>query len=99
MPAGSDGDRPWTRPVRRVCPVEARRAMLTTNQEWQELRPPGCAWPDATGGLRLDLRENEFKHVTREMTRKRVGREFLLRARAPTDAGRALHRADEVGPP
>lgn len=38
---------------------------------------PGCAWPDDTKGLHLDICENGIKHVTWEMTNKRVGREFF----------------------
>ncbi len=38
---------------------------------------PGCAWPDDTKGLHLDICENGIKHVTWEMTRKRVDRDFF----------------------
>jgi anaerobic selenocysteine-containing dehydrogenase len=38
---------------------------------------PGCAWPDDRKGLHLDICENGIKHVTWEMTRKRVGRAFF----------------------
>jgi molybdopterin-dependent oxidoreductase alpha subunit len=38
---------------------------------------PGCAWPDDTKGLHLDICENGVKHVTWEMTPKRVGAEFF----------------------
>jgi molybdopterin-dependent oxidoreductase alpha subunit len=38
---------------------------------------PGCAWPDDRKGLRMDICENGIKHVTWEMTRKRVTREFF----------------------
>jgi molybdopterin-dependent oxidoreductase alpha subunit len=38
---------------------------------------PGCAWPDDRKGLRMDICENGIKHVTWEMTRKRVSREFF----------------------
>lgn len=37
---------------------------------------PGCAWPDDTK-LTLDFCENGVKHVTWEMTPKRVGRDFF----------------------
>ncbi|GAA1086389.1 FdhF/YdeP family oxidoreductase [Tsukamurella strandjordii] len=37
---------------------------------------PGCAWPDDKK-LTLDFCENGVKHVTWEMTPKRVGREFF----------------------
>lgn len=38
---------------------------------------PGCAWPDARNGLHLDICENGIKHVTWEMTRKKVDRHFF----------------------
>src|SRR5262249_15723752 len=39
----------------------------------------GCAWPDDRKGLRMDICENGIKHVTWEMTKKRVGREFFAK--------------------
>ncbi|QOF46493.1 oxidoreductase alpha (molybdopterin) subunit [Mycobacteroides abscessus] len=39
---------------------------------------PGCAWPDDTK-LTLDFCENGVKHVTWEMTPKRVGQDFFAR--------------------
>ncbi|WP_083337921.1 FdhF/YdeP family oxidoreductase [Mycobacteroides franklinii] len=39
---------------------------------------PGCAWPDDTK-LTLDFCENGVKHVTWEMTPKRVERDFFAR--------------------
>jgi len=38
---------------------------------------PGCAWPDDRHGLHLDICENGIKHVTWEMTGKRVDRDFF----------------------
>ena len=38
---------------------------------------PGCAWPDDPSGLRLDICESGVKHVTWELTREQVGREFF----------------------
>jgi molybdopterin-dependent oxidoreductase alpha subunit len=38
---------------------------------------PGCAWPDDRNGLHLDICENGIKHVTWEMTRKKVDRAFF----------------------
>jgi molybdopterin-dependent oxidoreductase alpha subunit len=38
---------------------------------------PGCAWPDDRKGLHLDICENGIKHVTWEMTRKKVHRQFF----------------------
>ena len=40
---------------------------------------PGCAWPDDPKGLPLDICENGIKHVTWEMTRKRVDPDFFAR--------------------
>src|SRR5260370_26696697 len=37
----------------------------------------GCAWHDDRKGLRMGICENGIKHVTWEMTRKRVTREFF----------------------
>ncbi|TDW21858.1 FdhF/YdeP family oxidoreductase [Kribbella kalugense] len=53
------------------------RAMLRMNHENGGFDCPGCAWPDATDGLKLDLCENGVKHVVWEMTPKRAGREFF----------------------
>ncbi|MFI6299069.1 FdhF/YdeP family oxidoreductase [Nonomuraea sp. NPDC050790] len=56
--------------------VEGPRAALRMNHENGGFDCPGCAWPD-TKGLNLDICENGIKHVTWEMTGKRVGREFF----------------------
>ncbi|WP_338890852.1 FdhF/YdeP family oxidoreductase [Rhodococcus sovatensis] len=53
------------------------RAMLTMNHEQSGFDCPGCAWPDDRNGLHLDLCENGIKHVTWEMTSKRVDRDFF----------------------
>ncbi|MGZ0153463.1 FdhF/YdeP family oxidoreductase [Kribbella sp. WER1] len=53
------------------------RAMLRMNHENGGFDCPGCAWPDAIDGLKLDLCENGVKHVVWEMTPKRAGREFF----------------------
>ncbi|HZX04309.1 FdhF/YdeP family oxidoreductase, partial [Kribbella sp.] len=53
------------------------RAMFTMNHEHGGFDCPGCAWPDATDGLKLDICENGIKHVSWEMTPKRAGREFF----------------------
>ncbi|MBW8793488.1 MAG: FdhF/YdeP family oxidoreductase [Streptomyces sp.] len=63
--------------VRERALVEGPRAIMKMNHENGGFDCPGCAWPDDTKGLRLDLCENGVKHVTWEMTRKRVGREFF----------------------
>ncbi|MGW4806464.1 FdhF/YdeP family oxidoreductase [Kitasatospora sp. NPDC004272] len=57
--------------------VEGPRAVLRMNHENGGFDCPGCAWPDDYKGLHLDICENGIKHVTWEMTGKRVGREFF----------------------
>jgi molybdopterin-dependent oxidoreductase alpha subunit len=57
--------------------VDGPRAIMRMNHENKGFDCPGCAWPDDTKGLHLDICENGVKHVTWEMTRKRVGREFF----------------------
>ncbi|NEE26416.1 molybdopterin-dependent oxidoreductase, partial [Streptomyces sp. SID7982] len=57
--------------------VEGPRAIMRMNHENGGFDCPGCAWPDDTKGLHLDICENGIKHVTWEMTPKRVGREFF----------------------
>ncbi|MFJ9787393.1 FdhF/YdeP family oxidoreductase [Amycolatopsis sp. NPDC101161] len=57
--------------------VDGPRAIMRMNHENGGFDCPGCAWPDDTKGLHLDICENGIKHVAWEMTRKRVGREFF----------------------
>ncbi|WP_424639754.1 FdhF/YdeP family oxidoreductase [Embleya sp. AB8] len=57
--------------------VDGSRAIMRMNHENRGFDCPGCAWPDDIKGLHLDICENGIKHVTWEMTRKRVGREFF----------------------
>ncbi|MFF0294631.1 FdhF/YdeP family oxidoreductase [Kitasatospora sp. NPDC004614] len=57
--------------------VDGPRAVLRMNHENGGFDCPGCAWPDDYKGLHLDICENGIKHVTWEMTGKRVGREFF----------------------
>ena len=57
--------------------VAGTRAIQLMNHENGGFDCPGCAWPDDTKGLHLDICENGIKHVTWEMTRKRVDREFF----------------------
>ncbi|MFD5068693.1 FdhF/YdeP family oxidoreductase [Streptomyces sp. NPDC058369] len=57
--------------------VDGPRAIVRMNHENGGFDCPGCAWPDDLKGLKLDICENGIKHVTWEMTRKRVGREFF----------------------
>lgn len=63
--------------VREGALVDGPRAIMRMNHENGGFDCPGCAWPDDTKGLHLDICENGIKHVTWEMTRKRVGREFF----------------------
>ncbi|MDX3076095.1 FdhF/YdeP family oxidoreductase [Streptomyces sp. MI02-7b] len=57
--------------------IDGPRAIFLMNHENGGFDCPGCAWPDDTKGLRLDICENGIKHVTWEMTPKRVTREFF----------------------
>ncbi|AII10801.1 FdhF/YdeP family oxidoreductase [Rhodococcus opacus] len=53
------------------------RATMRMNHEGGGFDCPGCAWPDDLKGLHLDICENGIKHVSWEMTRKPVGRDFF----------------------
>jgi molybdopterin-dependent oxidoreductase alpha subunit len=57
--------------------VAGTRAIQRMNHEDGGFDCPGCAWPDDRKGLHLDICENGIKHVTWEMTRKRVNRDFF----------------------
>ena len=57
--------------------IEGTRAVFRMNHENGGFDCPGCAWPDDRKGLHMDICENGIKHVTWEMTRKRVTREFF----------------------
>jgi molybdopterin-dependent oxidoreductase alpha subunit len=57
--------------------IAGTRAIQRMNHENGGFDCPGCAWPDDTKGLHLDICENGIKHVTWEMTRKRVDRDFF----------------------
>lgn len=57
--------------------IDGARAIHRMNHENGGFDCPGCAWPDDTKGLRLDICENGIKHVTWEMTSKRVTAEFF----------------------
>ncbi|MFG2659721.1 FdhF/YdeP family oxidoreductase [Streptomyces sp. NPDC048425] len=57
--------------------VDGPRAIMKMNHENTGFDCPGCAWPDDTKGLKLDICENGIKHVTWEMTRKRVEPDFF----------------------
>ncbi|MEU6857554.1 FdhF/YdeP family oxidoreductase [Glycomyces sp. NPDC046736] len=57
--------------------IDGPRAIMRMNHENGGFDCPGCAWPDDRKGLHLDICENGIKHVTWEMTHKRVEREFF----------------------
>ncbi|MDF2993318.1 MAG: anaerobic dehydrogenase, typically selenocysteine-containing [Microbacterium sp.] len=57
-------------------PIAGTKAMFTMNHPKSGFDCPGCAWPDDKG-VALDICENGIKHVTWEMTHKRVGKEFF----------------------
>jgi molybdopterin-dependent oxidoreductase alpha subunit len=59
--------------------IDGPRAIHKMNHENGGFDCPGCAWPDDTKGLKLDICENGIKHVTWEMTPKRVGGDFFAR--------------------
>ncbi len=59
------------------APIKGPHAVLKMNHENGGFDCPGCAWPDDRNGLHLDICENGIKHVTWEMTRKRVDRAFF----------------------
>ncbi|QIZ00528.1 FdhF/YdeP family oxidoreductase [Streptomyces sp. S1D4-11] len=63
--------------VRERALIDGPRAIFKMNHESGGFDCPGCAWPDDTKGLRLDICENGIKHVTWEMTPKRAGRELF----------------------
>jgi CheY-like chemotaxis protein len=57
--------------------IDGVRAVFRMNHEDGGFDCPGCAWPDDRKGLRMDICENGIKHVTWEMTKKRVTNEFF----------------------
>jgi molybdopterin-dependent oxidoreductase alpha subunit len=57
--------------------INGTRAVFRMNHENGGFDCPGCAWPDDRKGLHMDICENGIKHVTWEMTRKRVTRDFF----------------------
>lgn len=79
-------------------PVEAPRALLKMNHEDGGFDCPGCAWPDdVKGSLRLDICENGIKHVTWELTRKRVGSDFFAQHTVTELAGWSDHALEDAG--
>ena len=80
-----------------VVRIEAPRALLKMNHEHGGFDCPGCAWPDdPKGSLHLDICENGIKHVTWELTRKRVERDFFAAVTGTAPAG---HSAPPPGVP
>ncbi|MEU6089607.1 FdhF/YdeP family oxidoreductase [Streptomyces sp. NPDC047085] len=65
--------------VREGALMDGPRAIMKMNHENGGFDCPGCAWPDDTKGLKLDICENGIKHVTWEMTHKRADRELFAR--------------------
>ncbi|GAB5901077.1 MULTISPECIES: FdhF/YdeP family oxidoreductase [Mycolicibacterium] len=63
--------------IREREPIDGPRAIMKMNHEDGGFDCPGCAWPDDMKGLKLDICENGIKHVTWEMTHKRVGPDFF----------------------
>jgi molybdopterin-dependent oxidoreductase alpha subunit len=58
-------------------PLQGFRALFVMNHEDGGFDCPGCAWPDDPSGLHLDICENGVKHVTWELAREQVDREFF----------------------
>ncbi|MEV0262459.1 FdhF/YdeP family oxidoreductase [Streptomyces sp. NPDC050617] len=77
--------------------VDGPRAIMRMNHENGGFDCPGCAWPDDTKGLHLDICENGIKHVTWEMTRKRVGREFFAAHSVTELSGWSDHGLENQG--
>ncbi|MFD6245990.1 FdhF/YdeP family oxidoreductase, partial [Streptomyces roseolus] len=80
-----------------TLPVDGPRAIMKMNHERTGFDCPGCAWPDDTKGLHLDICENGIKHVAWEMTRKRVGREFFAAHSVTELAGWTDHALENEG--
>jgi molybdopterin-dependent oxidoreductase alpha subunit len=81
----------------RGTPVEGVRALFVMNQEDGGFDCPGCAWPDDPSGLHLDICENGVKHVTWELTRKHVGRDFFAAHTVSELAGWSDYDLEDAG--
>jgi molybdopterin-dependent oxidoreductase alpha subunit len=57
----------------------ATKAMVTMNHPCTGFDCPGCAWPNDSKGILLDICENGIKHATAEMTKKKTGPEFFAK--------------------
>lgn len=111
VPGGAPRSRPYRHPAagwgaaRSVAEVlleqrslvEGVRAVKRMNHEDSGFDCPGCAWPDDFKGLRLDICENGIKHVTWEMTPKRVGREFFAAHSVAELSGWTDHALEDQG--
>lgn len=62
--------------LRQRQPVGGTKSMFVMNHPVRGFDCPGCAWPDDKG-VALDICENGIKHVTWEMTAKRVDAAFF----------------------
>jgi molybdopterin-dependent oxidoreductase alpha subunit len=65
--------------IKQNAVVDGVRAIFEMNHDKSGFDCPGCAWPDDRHGLKMDICENGIKHVTWEMTGKRVDREFFAK--------------------
>lgn len=78
-------------------PLLGSRAIMKMNHENGGFDCPGCAWPDSLKGIHLDICENGIKHVTWEMTHKRVGREFFAAHTVTELSGWSDHDLEDQG--
>ena len=78
-------------------PIHGVQALFVMNQEDGGFDCPGCAWPDDPTGLHLDICENGVKHVTWELTRKQVGRDFFAAYTVGELAGWSDYDLEDAG--
>ena len=78
-------------------PIHGVQALFVMNQEDGGFDCPGCAWPDDPTGLHLDICENGVKHVTWELTRKQVGRDFFAAHTVGELAGWSDYDLEDAG--
>src|SRR5215813_1645903 len=78
-------------------PIHGVQALFVMNQEDGGFDCPGCAWPDDPTGLHLDICENGVKHVTWELTRKKVGRDFFAAHTVSELAGWTDYDLEDAG--
>src|SRR6476620_10815949 len=58
-------------------PLWCFRAIFVMNHADGGFDCPGCAWPDDSSGLRLDICENVIKHATWELQPAKADRDFF----------------------